>query len=206
MNLTSDNLRALTSGAPVKLGVIEPAQLQLLRYACRALAAHPRTDHGDPDDTGTLHGSMQYYGKEMHRMLDAPWMRSLGVALGARSIKLVARVRATPRGTRQQQWHVDDEGSVALASPRAYTVFIYLTDVTNENGATEWRVRAADGVGLRPRRVKDTVATFARAGSRSLRLPGPRGTVVAFPSVAVHRGRANMTGRARDVLTVVLAT
>ena len=101
---------------------------------------------------------------------------------GVRAVPVASRAAAA-RATRPtpQAWHVDYPHVLSAGARGLVTVFVYLTPVTRANGATEFRVH----------------------GRRTMRLPGPRGTVVTFQGRRVtHRGHVNTTAVPRDVLAL----
>lgn len=96
---------------------------------------------------------------------------------------------------KNQVWHKDfvcttSGDRVYISSENATTVFIYLTDVTVDN-ATEFFVGHRHSI---------EPETEAQQEGATIRIPGKRGTVVAFNCNTWHRGIQNRKNVNRDIL------
>ena len=120
-----------------------------------------------------------------------PWHAPLKQRMGLRFLYL-STVPAAPCGggrlrARDQPWHTDHVGDAAIG----VTVVVYLTDVTDDNGPTEFKPTP------KPTRRSGSGATSTAAAP--LRLPGPAGSIIAYKTDVVHRGCGNRSSETRTV-------
>jgi hypothetical protein len=178
-------------GVPTVIGRLASQELARLRRRCSA-SWNAAVRVGGVDGARSL----RYLGREFVRRAMPGWYRDLPRALGVRNVDNAVHIRAVPRKRVPQEWHKDYDGDVALPA-RVYTVFVYLTEVTPQNGITEFLV---NGVGR-----GEAERAYDRRRQRVATLPGPAGTVVAFlGNATLHRGLGNGTRASRDVLALTL--